>query len=161
MGRSGGVEDDCRPASTQSAAGHSASDIPAWARRAEVRPSGWREGAASLPRVAVVGPCASGKSTLVAALRGRGYDAHAVGQEHSGVPYLWQLGEPDFLIFLDVDIPATSRRRGAVWPEDLYAAQQSRLDHARQHADCQLDTSALTAEEVVAAVLGFLAARMA
>lgn len=130
--------------------------VPAWARRADVRPSGWREGLVKLPRVAIVGPCASGKSTLTAHLRDQGYDAHAVGQEHSGVPYLWQLGEPDLLIFLDVDIPATSRRRDAIWPEDLYATQQSRLDHARQHADLQLDTSPLTADEVAATVSAFL-----
>ena len=136
---------------------HSA--VPEWARRSEVRPSGWSEGGAELPRVAVVGPCASGKSTLVEALRGRGFDAHAIGQEHSGVPYLWQLGEPDLLIFLDVDIASTSLRRDAVWPDDLYAAQQARLANARQHANFYVDTSPLAAHDVAERVTRFLASR--
>ena len=121
-----------------------------------MRPSGWRQGEAAAPRVAVVGPCASGKSTLVAALRERGYDTHAVGQEHSGVPYLWCLGEPDLLIFLDVDIPTTGHRRNSVWPTDLYEAQQARLANAREHAALYLDTSPLTAREVAERALLFL-----
>jgi adenylate kinase family enzyme len=133
------------------------SDVPEWARRAEVRPSGWRHGGAALPRVAVVGPCAAGKSTLVEALRERGYDVHAIGQEHSGVPYLWQLGEPDVLIFLDVDIPSTSLRRDAVWPDDLYEMQQSRLANARRHANLYVDTSPLAAHDVAERVTEFLA----
>lgn len=136
-------------------------EVPEWARRAEVNPSGWQEGAAALPRVAVVGPCAAGKSTLVAALRARGYDAQAIGQEHSGVAYLWRLGEPDLLVFLDVDLPTTSRRRAAVWPTDLYEIQHARLAGARQHADLYLDTSGLTAEEVAARAVTFLATRAA
>jgi hypothetical protein len=132
------------------------SAIPSWARRAEVSPSGWRQGEAAAPRVAVVGPCAAGKSTLVAALREHGYDAHAVGQEHSGVPYLWCLGEPDLLIFLDVDIATTGRRRDSVWPADLYETQQTRLANARQHADLYLDTSPLTAREVAERAILFL-----
>jgi nicotinamide riboside kinase len=132
--------------------------VPEWARRAEVSPSGWREGQVAEPRVAVVGPCAAGKSTLVAALRERGYDAQAVGQEHSGVPYLWRLGQPDLLIFLDVDIETTGRRRESVWPADLYETQQARLANAREHAALYLDTSALTAREVAERALAFLAA---
>jgi hypothetical protein len=140
----------------QSAIRNPQSAIPEWARRAEVSPSGWRQGEVAAPRVAVVGPCASGKSTLVAALRERGYDAHAVGQEHSGVPFLWQLGEPDLLIFLNVDVPTTGRRRNSVWPADLYEAQQARLANAREHAALYLDTSPLTAAEVVERALHFL-----
>ena len=137
------------------------STVPEWARRAAVHPSGWHQGGATRPRVAVVGPCAAGKTTLVAALHARGYDAHAVAQEHSGVPYLWQLGEPDLLIFLDVALAAIMRRREREWPRDLYAAQQARLANARQHADLYLDTSALSATEVAARASDFLAARPA
>ncbi|HEX5503007.1 MAG TPA: hypothetical protein VFW96_10315, partial [Thermomicrobiales bacterium] len=71
---------------------------PAWARRPAVAPSGWRAGGADAragPRVVVVGPCAAGKTTLVARLRARGHDAAVCAQEHSGVPYLWQLTRPD------------------------------------------------------------------
>ena len=137
------------------------SPIPAWARRAGVRPSGWQQGAAARPRVAIVGPCAAGKTTLVAALQQRGHDAHAVAQEHSGVPYLWQLSEPDLLIFLDVALAATAQRRENAWPHDLYAAQQARLANARQHADLYLDTSPLSADEVAARADNFLAACLA
>ncbi len=146
------ARDDAPPAPTPD------SQVPAWARRAEVHPSGWQQGEAARPRVAVVGPCAAGKTTLVATLHERGYDAHAVAQEHSGVPYLWQLGEPDLLIFLDVALAATAQRRENSWPQDLYAAQQARLANARQHADLYLDTSPLSAAEVAAQASDFLAA---
>ena len=131
---------------------------PAWARRAEVRPSGWQEGDAG-PRVTIVGPCASGKSTLVARLRERGYDAQAVAQEHSGVAYLWQLSEPDLLIFLDVDLPTTAARRKREWPASLYETQQGRLAHAREHAHLYLDSSGLMVDEVVATVARFVLAQ--
>lgn len=128
---------------------------PAWARRAPARSSG--EG----PRVTIVGPCASGKTTLVAHLRERGLDAHAVAQEHSGVSYLWQLADPDLLIFLDVDLPTTAARRQREWPAALYETQHERLAHARQHADLYLDSSALSAEEVAERVAAFVASRKA
>src|SRR5687768_4503941 len=62
------------------------------------RPPAQREAAAQPhpaeivdPRqIIVVGVCSAGKSTLVRALRGRGYKVRACAQEHSGVPYLWQ-----------------------------------------------------------------------
>jgi dephospho-CoA kinase len=37
-------------------------------------------------RIGVVGPCAAGKTTLVAALKNRGYEVHHIAQEHSYVP---------------------------------------------------------------------------
>ena len=52
-------------------------------------------------KIVVVGPCAAGKSTLVAALRALGYDAHVSGQEHSEIATLWQHSQPDVLIALD------------------------------------------------------------
>jgi hypothetical protein len=131
---------------------------PAWARRAEVRASGWQEGGEAGPRLTIVGPCAAGKTTLVARLRERGYDAHAVAQEHSGVAYLWQLSEPDLLIFLDVDLATTAARRKREWPAALYATQQGRLAHAREHADLYLESSGLSADEVVTRVAGFVEA---
>ncbi|CAA9581033.1 MAG: hypothetical protein AVDCRST_MAG18-3139 [uncultured Thermomicrobiales bacterium] len=126
---------------------------PAWARRAEVKPS------EAGPRVTIVGPCASGKTTLVAHLRERGLDAHAVAQEHSGVPYLWQLAEPDLLIFLDVDLPTTAARRQREWPAALHETQHGRLAHARRHADLYLDSSPLGPDEVAERVAAFVAAR--
>ncbi len=51
-------------------------------------------------RVTVVGPCASGKSTLVKALKMHGIDARAAAQEHSAVAALWSRSDPDVLIAL-------------------------------------------------------------
>jgi cytidylate kinase len=106
-------------------------------------------------RVAVVGPCASGKSTLVAALRAAGYDARHPAQEHSYVPDMWQrLVDPDVLIYLDLSYEAYRARRphDDAGPEYL-AMQRARLAHARAWADVVVDTSELSAEEVSARVL--------
>ena len=56
-------------------------------------------------KVAVVGVCASGKTTLVSALRQFGIDAVDVAQEHSLVPHMWQvITRPDVLIYLDAGL---------------------------------------------------------
>ncbi len=109
--------------------------------------------------VAVVGPCASGKSTLVAALRAAGYDARHPAQEHSFVKDMWlRLVDPDVLIYLDLSHEAYRQRRPKddAGPEYL-AMQRERLAHAREHADLVVDTSGMTAEEVAEMVLGALA----
>lgn len=110
-------------------------------------------------RVAVVGPCASGKSTLIEALREAGYDARHPAQEHSYVKDMWlRLVAPDILIYLDISYEASRRRRpGQDLGEDGMAEQARRLSHARQHADLYVDTSDMTAEEVRGAVLAYLA----
>lgn len=107
-------------------------------------------------QVVVVGPCASGKSTLVAGLRRLGYRAMVCGQEHSEIPTLWQHAGPDLLVALDVDLPTLRRRRGEEWPEWLYRVQQARLRGANAAADLRLDTSKLDA----AAVLDRVALRL-
>ena len=49
-------------------------------------------------RIAIVGPCGAGKSTLARNLRLKGRQARAIAQEHSYVPAMWQcLTKPDFL----------------------------------------------------------------
>jgi adenylate kinase family enzyme len=109
-------------------------------------------------RVAVVGACASGKSTLVDALREAGYEARHVAQEHSYVPYMWQrLARPDVLIYLDVDYDAILDRRPGFnfKPGDL-EEQSRRLAHAREHCDLYLDTGSLTTAEVQEKTLAFL-----
>jgi hypothetical protein len=110
-------------------------------------------------RVAVVGHCASGKSTLVGALRRNGYDAHAVAQEHSGIPWLWRHAEPDVLVYLDVPLATVRDRRGAEWPQAVYDAQEARLTDARAHADLTIDTSRATITEMTGRVLALLSAR--
>lgn len=107
-------------------------------------------------RVAVVGHCASGKSTLVGALRHTGYDAHSVAQEHSGINWLWRHSEPDVLIYLDVPLTAVRARRGEEWPQTVYDAQEARLTDARAHANLILDTSKESIAAMTAHVVAFL-----
>jgi hypothetical protein len=104
----------------------------------------------------VVGPCASGKSTLVEVLRELGYDARVSGQEHSEIASLWRRSRPDVLIALDADIDAVRARRGWSWPGWLHAVQERRLRAAWAEADLHIDTTALTQEAVANLVLAFL-----
>jgi hypothetical protein len=107
-------------------------------------------------KIVVVGPCAAGKSTLVAALRALGYDAHVSGQEHSEIATLWQHSQPDVLIALDVDISAVRERRGDSWPEWLHDLQVERLAAASQAANLAIDTTALSPQAVVDRVVAHL-----
>jgi adenylate kinase len=107
--------------------------------------------------VGVVGVCASGKSTLIKSLEAHGYKTRHIAQEHSYVKDMWlRLTNPDVLVFLDVDYPTTLKRRKFDWTEKDYAEQQRRLMHARQHANLYLDTTSLTADEVLQQVINFL-----
>jgi chloramphenicol 3-O-phosphotransferase len=109
-------------------------------------------------RVAVVGPSAAGKSTLVKALREARVDARHVAQEHSYVPDMWQrISRPDVLVYLDMSDAAAQARRQGTWSEGRHAAEVERLSHARAHCDLYVDTSPLTPEEVRARVMDFLA----
>jgi GTPase Era involved in 16S rRNA processing len=108
-------------------------------------------------KVAVVGVCASGKSTLVHALRQFGIESVDVAQEHSLVPYMWQnITRPDVLVFLDAS-KETVRKR---WPYqgdvEWIDEQVRRVAHARQHANLILRVDDLNPEQVLARVLNFL-----
>ena len=104
----------------------------------------------------MVGPCAAGKSTLVAALRALGYDAHVSGQEHSEIATLWRHSDPDVLIALDVDITAVRDRRDGSWPEWLHDRQVQRLTNASRAAHLAIDTTTLSAQSVVDRVIAYL-----
>ena len=111
-------------------------------------------------RVAVVGPCASGKSTLTAALRAAGYEARQPAQEHSYVPDMWlRLVDPDVLIYLDISYEALLARRPHFGEREYLEREKARLAHARAHADLVVDTSALAAEAVAAQVMSLLEAK--
>jgi dephospho-CoA kinase len=111
----------------------------------------------ALLRVAVVGPCASGKSTLVAALREAGYDARHPAQEHSYVPDMWRrLVDPDVLIYLDISYEALLARRPHFGEPEYLEREKARLAHAREHADLAVDTSGMTTEAVREQVLAAL-----
>ena len=109
-------------------------------------------------RIAIVGPCASGKSSVAKALQNVGYQVRQPAQEHSYVPDMWQkLTRPDILIFLDVNHEQVVARR----PQNAgdfshWQDQQQRLAHARRHCDLYLDTSGLTLAQVQARVYSFL-----
>jgi deoxyadenosine/deoxycytidine kinase len=111
------------------------------------------------PGIAVVGPCAAGKSTLIENLKQNGYTARHIAQEHSYVPDMWQvLAKPDILIYLDVSY-AVSKRRQKIehWKPAIYQKQVDRLAHARSHADLVIHTDDQSPDEISAQVLEYLA----
>lgn len=104
--------------------------------------------------IGVVGPCAAGKTTLIARLERLGISARHIAQEHSYVEDMWQrLTNPDVLVYLDVSYQVSQHRRNLDMSPDDFAEQQRRLRHALQHADLYLYTDDMTPEDVVQAVL--------
>jgi GTPase SAR1 family protein len=107
-------------------------------------------------RIVVIGPCASGKTTLTTRLRALGYDARACGQEHSEIRELWQHLEPDVLIGLRIDLATLRHRRSAGWSNRLYARQLERLRSGYDHADLVIDADRNDQESVLEAALRWL-----
>jgi deoxyadenosine/deoxycytidine kinase len=104
-------------------------------------------------RIGIVGPCAAGKSTLMAGLRRLGFDAHQCAQEHSAIPDMWRrLTRPAVLVYLDASLAAARQRRAMRLRGTDRAAQGERLAHARRHCHIYVDTDPLTAPEVLAVV---------
>ena len=109
------------------------------------------------PLIGVVGPCGSGKSTLIAGLEKHGYPCRHIAQEHSYVPAMWQiLSRPELLIYLGASFPVSTARRRLEWQEKDYLEQLRRLAHARQHAHLFIDTDPLTPDQVLQEALEFL-----
>jgi cytidylate kinase len=107
--------------------------------------------------IGVVGPCGSGKSTLIAGLEESGYTCRHIAQEHSYVPAMWQrIAKPDILIFLDASFPISTARRKLNWQKQDHDEQYRRLSHARQHANVVIDTDDLSTEQVLDRALDFL-----
>ncbi|MGA7731800.1 MAG: hypothetical protein WCD37_11085 [Chloroflexia bacterium] len=111
------------------------------------------------PRIVVVGVCSSGKSTLVRALRERGYNARSVSQEHSYVSRLWQRSQPDVLVYLDASLRTIRGRGRRRWVQSLLDEEYARLGHAREHSDLYIPTDGLAPEDVASRVLTFLSKR--
>jgi deoxyadenosine/deoxycytidine kinase len=104
--------------------------------------------------IAVVGPCAAGKTTLVLGLRRHGYFARQIVQEHSYVPDMWRrLARPDVLIYLDASYPTCTRRKQLDWLPHEHEEQLRRLAHARQNCDVYVATDEQSPEDVLHAVL--------
>lgn len=107
--------------------------------------------------VGVVGPCGSGKSTLIAGLEKHGYACRHIAQEHSYVQAMWQkIAKPNLLIYLDVSFPVSTARRKLNWQKKDHDEQLRRLTHARQHADLLIETDHLTPEQVLQKALDYL-----
>ncbi len=107
--------------------------------------------------IGIVGPCASGKSTLIAGFNLQNIRFRHIAQEHSYVPAMWQrLTNPDLLIFLDASYEVTCRRRRLNWTVEEYQEQHRRLSHARVNADCYILTDNLSPQDVRDCVLDFL-----
>jgi len=109
------------------------------------------------PLIGVVGPCGSGKSTLIAGLEGHGYTCRHIAQEHSYVPTMWKvISKPDILIFLYSSFPISTARRQLNWREKDYEEQFRRLSHAHEHAHIIIDTDDLTPDQVLQTALDYL-----
>ena len=110
-------------------------------------------------RIAVVGPCASGKTALAERLQDLGYEARECTQEHSYVPTMWQkISRPDILIFLDATLAVVAERRSADWSEEYLTKLNQRLSHARRHCHLYIQTDGLSEGEVLERALDFLRA---
>jgi deoxyadenosine/deoxycytidine kinase len=111
--------------------------------------------------IVIVGPCASGKTTLVRGLWARGYTgARVVAQEHSGVADLWKMRgaqAPDVLIYLDARLATiAARQQRSDWTPEYLAEQLRRLSSARAACDLYLPTDDLTPQAVLEHALKFL-----
>lgn len=100
-------------------------------------------------RVAIVGVCTSGKTTLRDGLVRSGYDAYTVAQEHSSIRRMWSLARPGFLIYLHCELEEIKRRRAVYWGNELYQRQIARLEDARQNCNVYIDTTNLTIEQTL------------
>lgn len=113
------------------------------------------------PLIGVVGPCGSGKSTLIAGLEEYGYRCRHIAQEHSYVPRMWQvITKPDVLIYLQSSFENSTKRRKLDWSLADYEEQVRRLAHAHDHADIIIDTNTIDGSGVLARALEFLKERI-
>jgi len=107
--------------------------------------------------IGVVGPCGSGKSTLIAELEKHGYRCRHIAQEHSYVPTMWKvITNPDILLFLDCSFENSTSRRKLNWQPADHEEQLRRLAHAREHADLIIDTNSIPAKGVLSHTLEYL-----
>jgi deoxyadenosine/deoxycytidine kinase len=112
------------------------------------------------PLIGVVGPCGSGKSTLVAELEKHGYTCRHIAQEHSYVQAMWQIiSKPDILVYLHASFPISTARRKLNWQEKDYEEQLRRLSHAHEHAHIIINTDDLTPDQVLTKALDHLTER--
>ena len=116
-------------------------------------------GRAQYPLIAIVGPCAAGKSSVVRGLQALSYNAREVAQEHSHVPAMWHhITAPDILVYLDVSYDVARQRRPSDITRSWWERVNRRLQHARAHADFYVQTDDLAVSEIVQLLATQLAA---
>ncbi len=109
------------------------------------------------PLIGVVGPCGSGKSTLIAGLEKTGYRCRHIAQEHSYVKSMWQvITNPNILIYLKCSFENSTSRRKLNWIPADHEEQLRRLSHAIEHANLIINTDSLNTDDVLAQAIGFL-----
>jgi len=102
------------------------------------------------PIIGIVGPCSSGKTTLVNGLKRYGFIARHIAQEHSYVPDMWKkITNPDILIYLDVTYQVSQERRKLDWTSKHFDDQNKRLANARENADLIIDTGGKSISDVL------------
>lgn len=108
-------------------------------------------------RIAIVGPCAAGKTALAYRLRTLGFDADDIAQEHSYVQTMWRdIARPDVLIYLDASLQTIRARLCVDWEQSYCDELNRRVANARAHAQFVLATDDLTEEDVCERVVRFL-----
>ena len=107
--------------------------------------------------IAIVGPCASGKTTLAEGLQAHGYGARQIAQEHSYVQDMWkQITDPDILIYVDASFETCTERKKLNWKQKEFDEQVRRLSHARENCDLYIFTDDLAPSEILDRTLSFL-----
>lgn len=108
-------------------------------------------------KIGIVGPCSSGKTTLISGLATHGHSARHIAQEHSYVPDMWKrLVRPEILIYLDVSYEVSMSRRRLNLTKKEFQEQIKRLAHARNETQLYLHTDLLSIAEVLDSVLHYL-----
>lgn len=102
--------------------------------------------------IGIVGNCASGKTTLMQGLKGLGYQAINIPQEHSVAPRFWRKLNVEFLVVLSCTLQTAKRRRSIAWRQERLDAQAEKLADARAHCQQYLPTGDLDIDQVLKVV---------